>query len=172
MNPKMIPHGIALSTVPDQANYLQAIAERESEGYTFVPCDDLKRLHWGALGSKSSSHPLVWIRTPILHVVGPAPEGSRIGDSTDMHRFIAESDTHLGSRIEEVDTDVFRYHKAFLDHKKRGHHVVETGDSLAFRLAFVCITCGRIVRVEHDQCIDLAIALESSVREEEHGSVG
>jgi hypothetical protein len=167
-NPKNIPHGAVTITATDRSEYLDIIAQYEARGYKFNPCDDLKRLHWGALGFLNPGMPIVWVRLPILHVVGDADDDSRVGDQ-DETGLISEGTLHLGDRIEEVTTDLFDYHQAFNDHKERGHYLIEASDPLTYRLAFVCVTCARLVRVDWEQCIDLGIVLESSVKETENG---
>ena len=159
MNPPSIPGGAVTVNAVNREEYLRIVAEYESEGYTFVPCDDYRRLHYGAIGAASATHPVVWVRMPILHAVS-------VDEEADASTIVSsEGTTHLGDVIEEVTTDVFRYHRAFKHHKDRGHHLIEASDHFAYRLAFVCVTCARVVRIDHDQCIDLACLLERSVKE-------
>lgn len=160
MNQSILGGAVTVSA-ENRDDYLRIVAEYESEGYTFVPCDDYKRLHYGAIGTASVTSPVVWVRMPILRIV-PLKE-----DEADANGAIvfSEGTTHLGDTIEEVTTDVFRYHRAFKHHKDRGHHLIEASDPFTYRLAFVCVTCARVVRIDHDQCIDLACLLERSVKD-------
>lgn len=160
MNPPSIPGGAVAVNAVNREEYLRIVAEYESEGYTFVPCDDYRRLHYGAIGTASAAHPVVWVRMPILHIVSVDEDADAGGTIIS-----SEGTTHLGDAIEEVTTDVFRYHRAFKHHKDRGHHLIEASDPFTYRLAFVCVTCARVVRIDHDQCIDLACLLERSVKE-------
>jgi len=168
-NPSSIPHGAVVRTAADRAEYMATIEEYESQGYRFSPCDDLKRLHWAAIGIAGPDRPLVWVRTPILEIVGDAEADDEVGDIDDRGRVVTSGTLHLGDRIEEVTTDLFRYQRAIQSHKDRGHHLVEASDPLTFRLAFVCTTCARLVRVDWDQCIDLGAVLEHGVKEDGDG---
>jgi len=164
-NPKNIPHGARCITMHSRDEYLAALAAHEAQGYVFVPCDDLKRLHWGALGIASRDKPVVWVRMPILHVIGEAGEEEQVGSSDESRTIVSENTMHLGDRIEEIVTDLFQFPQAFRDHKSRGHHLIEASDPLTYRLAFICVTCARIVRADWDPCIDLGVVLEDSVEE-------
>lgn len=164
MSQASIPGGAVTVNAGNREEYLRIVAEYESEGYTFVPCDDYKRLHYGAIGTASATDPVVWVRMPILRIV-PAAEEEGEDAAAGGAIVFSEGTTHLGDTIEEVTTDVFRYHRAFKHHKDRGHHLIEASDPFTYRLAFVCVTCARVVRIDHDQCIDLACLLERSVRE-------
>ena len=170
-NPKSIPHGAVVVTAANRDEYLATVSEYEALGYRFSPCDDLKRLHWAALGIAGSGRPLVWVRTPILEVVGEADEGDEVGAVDGCGRVVTCGTLHLGDRIEEVTTDLFNYQRAFRDHKDRQHHVLEASDPLTYRLAFVCTTCARLVKVDWDQCIDLGATLEHGVKEAWDGGV-
>jgi len=164
-NPKAVPHGAIILSAESREEYLVTIAEYEHLGYEFIPCDDLKRLHWGSLGVANPSMPIVWVRMPILQVVGEADADAEVGSIDEYGHFVTCGEMHFGDRIEEATTDVFDYHKAFNDHKSRGHHLIEASDPLTYRLAFVCVTCARLVRVDWDQCIDLGAALEGGIKE-------
>lgn len=164
-NPKRMPHAVVV-TAANRAEYLATVSEYEASGYRFSPCDDLKRLHWAALGVADPDLPLVWVRTPILEVIGEASEEEKVGGIDAEGRVVTCGTLHLGDRIEEVTTDLFSYHHAFRSHKDRGHHILEASDPLTYRMAFVCTTCARLVRVDWDQCIDLGAKLERGVKEE------
>lgn len=164
-NPKSVPHGATILSAESREEYLAVIVEYERRGYEFIPCDDLKRLHWGSLGVANPGMPIVWVRTPILQVVGEARDDAEVGSIDESGHVVTCGDLHLGDRIEEATTDVFDYHKAFNDHKARGHHLIEASDPLTYRLAFVCVTCARLVRVDWDQCIDLGAVLERGIKE-------
>lgn len=164
-NPKTIPHGVIVTTVVSREEYLLTVSRYECEGYTTLPCDDFKRLHWGTLCAANPGMPLVWVRMPILQVVGDANDDEEVGSIDESGHVVTCGDLHLGDRIEEATTDLFDYHKAFNDHKSRGHHLIEASDPLTYRLAFVCVTCARLVRVDWDQCIDLGAVLESGIKE-------
>ena len=170
-NPKSIPHGAVVVTAENRDEYLATVSEYEALGYRFSPCDDLKRLHWAALGVAAPGRPLIWVRTPILEVVGAAGEGEEVGDIDECGRVVTCGTLHRGDRIEEVTTDLFNYQRALRDHKDRQHHVLEASDPLTYRLAFVCTTCARLVRVDWDQCIDLGVVLEHGVKEAGSGGV-
>lgn len=164
-NPKGVPHGAIVVTTVGKAEYMATVAEYEARGWRFFPCDDLKRLHWGSLGASGAGLPVVWVRMPILEIVGSADDSEEVGEVDESGRVTSCGRLHLGDRVEEATTDLFSYHQAFHDHKNRGHHVIEATDPLTYRLAFVCTTCARLVRVDWDQCIDLGAALESAVKE-------
>ena len=170
-NPRNMPHGAVAVTVAARPEYLSEIAGLEADGYRFLPCDDLKRLHWGALGSAGPDRPLAWVRMPMLLVVGPADDEEQVGETDDGGFLVTSGTLHLGDEVEQATVDVFSYHRAFSDHKERGHRVIEASEPLTYRLAFVCVTCARIVRADWDQCIDLGAALESAVKEEQEGQV-
>ncbi len=164
-NPKTIPRGAIVMTPVSREEYLSMISRYEREGYVAVPCDDLKRLHWGTLCVANPSMPIIWVRMPILQVVGDAGDDDEVGSIDESGHVVTCGDLHLGDRVEEATTGVFDYHKAFNDHKARGHHLIEASDPLTYRLAFVCVTCARLVRVDWDQCIDLGAALENGIKE-------
>ena len=161
MTASSVPRGAVTINVSEKLGYQTTIERYEEEGYRFTPCDDLRRLHWGALGYLNDSEQMVWVRLPILQIVDG--DLSEIGSG----EFIVEDAEELGNPIEERFVSLAEYHRDFAIHRDEQHHIVEATAPLCFRLAFVCVTCREIVRVDWDECIEMGRVLEQSVQDSE-----
>lgn len=161
MTKSSVPRQAVTINVSEKLGYEMVIEGYKEEGYRFTPCDDLRRLHWGALGYLNDSEPMVWVRLPILQIVDS--ELSELGPD----EFIVENAEELGSPIEARFVTLADYHRELAIHRDEEHHIVEATDPLCFRLAFVCMTCREIVRADWDECIELGRVLEQSVQEAE-----
>lgn len=161
MTKSSVPRGAVTINVSEKLGYQTVIERYEQDGFRFTACDDLRRLHWGALGYLNDSEPMVWVRLPILQITE--------GDLSVIApgEFIVENAEELGNPIEERFVTLADYHRELAIHRDEEHHIVEATDPLCFRLAFICMICREIVRVDWDECIELGRVLEQSVQEAE-----
>ena len=165
MNKSSVPRQAVTINVSEKLAYQTVIERYEQDGFRFTVCDDLRRLHYGALGYLNDNEPMVWVRLPILQIVDS--DLSEIGPG----EFIVESDEEFDSPIEERFVTLADYHRELAIHRDEEHHIVEATDPLCFRLAFVCMICREIVMVDWDECIELGRVLEQSVQEAEPNRV-
>ena len=137
----------------NRQEYLRLIQTHEEQGYDFIVLTDARRLRYGQLGIAGAGEPLVWITLAMS-----------IHHSEDLDAEPPdESDGENNPCVTERFVSVAEYYHEYDQHKRQDCGLVDLTDTLSVRPAFLCRTCHVIVRADHDECIDLARALATSL---------
>lgn len=146
---KAFAKGAITIDAANRMEYLRLIQTHEEQGYDFIVMNDARTLRYGMLGLAGGEDPLVWLTLAMA-----------IHHSADLDAEVpSESDGGHSTCVAERFASITEYYREYHHHKTQDCGLIDLTDTLSIRPAFLCRTCHVIVRADHDECIDLALAL-------------